>query len=344
MKPRPSFALLFFVLYLCGVSLPTARAATPDASTASESDRLIGQALDLREAGKDREALPLLEHAAMLDPNPRARAQLALGQQAMGAWIEAERGLVSVLEAREDLWVRQNHATLEEALATVRRQLGWIEIEGSVPGAQVTLNGAPLGALPLPGPIRVAAGVSSLKIAAPGYAPALRLVQVAAGEHAREVIVLQPEPVDVRPPAAVAPGSAVSGEDGRVRPPFQDAAPKPSTTRPETLSWVMLAGSGIALAGGVVASVVREGDAATFNRDAAAYNDACNPRCPGVRPSRSTVDLFTGLSIAGYAAGAALGTTATVLLLRRRPEPRDSARASSRCGMGGLGVWCGWTF
>src|SRR4051812_9025952 len=122
--------LAVFLTCAFNASVPRARAAGP-VSTISESDRLVDRALDFREAGNDREALPLLERAAALDPSPRKRAQLALGRQAMGAWVEAERGLVSVLASSRDSsdeWVTQNRATLEGALVTVRRQLGWLEV------------------------------------------------------------------------------------------------------------------------------------------------------------------------------------------------------------------------
>jgi hypothetical protein len=343
LNPRTSLAALALaVAFGCTVSVPSARAAGPDAKALSESDRLIGQALDLREAGKDKDALPLLERAVTLDANPRARAQLALGQQAMGAWIDAEHGLESVLESTDDAWVQQNRATLEQALATTRRQLGWIEVEASVQGAQVTLDGAEVGAVPLPGPIRVPAGVSSLKVAAPGYAPAVRLVQVVAGEHAREVIALQPELANVR--LAVASAEVAHQDVIHVPPPDEETAADESKARRGPLTWILLAGGAVALAGGAAASVVREEDAATYNREAAAFNSACDPQCPSARPSHSTVDLFMGLSIAGYATGAALGASAAILLLRPRSRHASSARASSACGVGGLGVSCGWTF
>jgi hypothetical protein len=332
------------------VTIPAARAAGPERTSASESDRLIAQALDLREAGNDREALPLLQQAVSIDPTPRARAQLALGQQGLGSWVDAEQGLVAVLASRRDPWVQKNRALLETALATVQRQLGWLEVEVDVPGATVTLNGAIVGAIPLPGAVRVSAGVISLKVTAPGYAPVARLVQVAAGEHARETLALQREPAVTPPPPIVPANDTVKPAVQPavlLPPPAADPPERPPPTRGKTLAWATLAASGLSLAGGVVANIVRENDAKGYDQAATNYNAACRTtQCPSVRPSHSDVDVFTGLSVAGYAVGAALGVTAAVLLLRPGADSRqpDSAHASARCGAGALAVWCGGTF
>jgi len=322
--PRVRFPALPLALALaCVLAIPAAHAAGPDAAPSSEAAQLIDRALDLREAGNDREALPLLQRAVSLDPSPRARAQLALGQQALGEWVEAERGLASVLESRDDAWVQRNHPALEGALVTVRRQLGWLEVEANVPGAQVTLNGVSVGTLPLAGEIRVAAGVVPLKVLAPGYSPVVRLVQIAGGEHAREVLMLQPE-------AMVSPATAARPD-----------APTPESGK--TLAWTVLVGSGVALTGGIVANVAREHSAAKWNDEVTAYNQACQPQCPGARPSHGDVDLFTGLAVAGYGIGAALGVTSAVLFLHGPASPPPT-RTGVRCGIGVRSAFCGGAF
>ena len=320
---------LFAVLLSAGSS---AVAVTPEASRVAESDRLLNRALDLREAGNDRDALPLLVQAALFDPTPRKRAQLALGEQAMGEWVEAERGLASALDAKLDPWIAEHRGPLEDALATVRRQLGWLEVDGNVPGAQVTLNGMLVGTLPLQAPVRVTTGVSSLKVVAPGYTPTTRLVQVAAGEHAREVVALRAE---------VAPAAPIASAPPVVAPPRR---PGPGG---RAAAWATLGGSAAFLATGIGATAARNGDAAQYNQEAQRYNAQCTSGgCPmGARPSHTDVDVLTGVSVAAYAVSAALAVTGGVLLWRSAPAPStSSARSSVHCSLGLLTVKCGGEF
>jgi hypothetical protein len=337
---RPPFLHLLLAVTCAGACLAgatSARAAGPESAPA-ESDRLVARALDLRETGRDREALPLLEQAAALDPSPQKRAQLALGQQAMGEWVAAERGLASVLVPPLDRWVARNREPLEVALATVRRQLGWLEIEGNVPGAQVTLNGMIVGTLPLAEAVRIPTGVASLKVVAPGYAPVARLVQIAAGEHAREVLSLEREPAVAVPVPAAPPPAPKSAPEPAEAP----ARARPATPD-RTAEWGMLAGSGAALAAGVVANVFRDVDATQFNERAVTYNAQCRTQCPAVLPSHADVDLLTGLSVAGYAISAALVVTA-VVLWGTTPARREAAGTRVRCGVGPFALACGGEF
>jgi hypothetical protein len=320
-------AFSFPLALVCAASFCVARPvhATPPPADAPalESEALVARALDLRVAGRDREALPLLVRAAAFDPSPRNRAQLALGQQAMGDWIEAERGLSAVLAPPLDPWIARHSAPLEEALETVRRQLGSLEIEGDVPGAEVTLNGAFVGTLPLAGAVRVPTGVASVKVSAPGHGTVSRLVQISAGEHAREVLTLPVEPAPA-PPAL--PRERATDKAESLAAPV--ATPPRARTRGRALESSLIAGSGVALAAGIAATAERETEAAKYNMGAQTYNSACAVHCPEARPSPAAVNVLTGLSIAGYAVSATLGAAATVLLLRHP----SSAHASSARG------------
>src|SRR4051812_16035681 len=80
-----------------------ARAADP-----TEIEDLIRQGNDLRRAGKDERALPLLRKAYDLAGTPRTAAQLGLVEVALGYRLEAERHLSESLASPRDVWVRKN--------------------------------------------------------------------------------------------------------------------------------------------------------------------------------------------------------------------------------------------
>ncbi len=150
------------------------------------------------------------------------------------------------------------------------------------------------------------------------------------------MLSLQLEPVAAPPVEANAPSSVLAESPAHAQPAAQ--------TR--VAAWALAAGGAAALATGVLASVVRENDADQYNQAATIYNAQCasSRGCAGPRPSQSDVDLFTGVAVAGYAVGAALGITAAVLLLRSGPPARASARAPISCGVGPFVLACAGEF
>jgi hypothetical protein len=53
-------------------------------------EAIINRGIALRLEGRDLEALVEFERAYAMNPTPRARAQIALAHQALGAWVPAE--------------------------------------------------------------------------------------------------------------------------------------------------------------------------------------------------------------------------------------------------------------
>ena len=70
---------------LLSVAILAARTAE---ATGDAAEHLIKQGVELRAKGKDAEALVLFQKAYAATPSPRALAQIALAEQALGRWIE----------------------------------------------------------------------------------------------------------------------------------------------------------------------------------------------------------------------------------------------------------------
>ncbi|HEY8431930.1 MAG TPA: PEGA domain-containing protein, partial [Sandaracinaceae bacterium] len=159
----------------------------------------------LREQGRDDEALPLLRRAHELEPSAQTLAQVALAEQALGRFRDAERNLAAALE-QGGPFIRRHRRALEEALETIRSHLGELELIGGVEGAEVRIDGELVGTLPL-GPISVEAGVVVVEVSAPGYLPYQRRVEVAPRERARREVALVARPTAAASASEAAPGA-----------------------------------------------------------------------------------------------------------------------------------------
>jgi hypothetical protein len=234
----------------------------------AEADALIAKGIDLREHGKDDEALAVFKKALAKSPSPRARAQVALAEQALGLWVAAENDLVLALAFENDAWITRNRGALEGALAVVRRHIGSLEVRGTE-GAEVVLDGVRLGALPATAPFRVEAGKRTLELRAKGFHPSSRSVEVPAGGVARETVML----VALPPEGTVAAGgegnanASHGGGDGRGRDP--DRGDPGSGQR--LLGWAFVGTGGALLLTGGVGFLVRK-----------SIVDDYNIRCPGL--------------------------------------------------------------
>ena len=158
---------------------------------ADSEDALIHRGIELRRQGDDRAALDELERAYAIKRSAHAAAQLGFVEQALGLWPQAEQHVREALAAKDARWVRKNRTTVDAALTTIRAHIGHVQIDGGVPGAQVTVNGRPVGLIPLHDAVPVSAGPVDIEVRAVGYAPVLKTVNVAAGELTRVPFTLQ---------------------------------------------------------------------------------------------------------------------------------------------------------
>ncbi len=146
---------------------------------------LISQGVALRVQGQDAAAFDLFSIAWERYRTPRSQAQMGLAAQALGRWAIAETQLAGALLA-DDSWISGKRKTLEDALATVRKRLGSLEVLANVAEAQVLVDGQTVGQLPMSAPLRLPTGTVVLQVQASGYVPVQRSVMVEAGQLARE--------------------------------------------------------------------------------------------------------------------------------------------------------------
>ena len=304
---------------VAGLGLVLLGATAQAVPEGSDEDSLIRDAIQLRKQGNDHLAQVELQRAYDIAHSPRAAAQLGFAEQALGMWPQAESHVAEALRARDDRWIRKNRDTLEESLATIRAHVGRVEIVGGTPGAQVTVNGQPVGLVPLAAAVPVNAGPVEIQVRAPGAPLASKTVNVAAGEYARVPFAapvgsaaaqVQPPPLAIAP---VQPMPNGAPELVRVDTKDQDGL------RQRRYAGVGLVVGGLAaVGGGVAASLVAKHKFDAINADAAAdrpYNEQ-----NGNWKSYETA--ATVLYVVG--AGAVIGGTVLYISGRGRSETEGS--------------------
>jgi hypothetical protein len=319
-----------FVLVLAMVAATPAWAQpeTPPSEPAVSVDDRLQRGVELRKQGRDAEALEEFRAAYKNDKSLRIRAQIAVAEQALGHWLEAERGLVLVLAATDDPWIDERRKALEEALDRVRSHLGWLIAESNVGGAELRVDGVKVALLPTAEPVRIVAGTHTLEVTAEGTTPVRRTVDVRGNGRLREAFEL-----------------TVSGPPAKASVDTPLTADKPKAAHSLSLSTgtvVAASAMGVLIATGTAALIVRE-------INVAHYNDASQcvvgdlsreERCGSYRDAANTAEYvaigaFAGATLAGIGAGIFFAND----VMKSRRET-----AALRCGPLGWGVVCAGVF
>jgi hypothetical protein len=306
------------------------------AAQEAPEESLVQRGLELRRRGNDAEALRAFEEAHAMRPSPRVRAQIALAKQALGAWVDAEAGLVDALGATADAWIARNRAPLEAALSSVRRHLAWLEVATNAPATRIFVNGVELRVVPGEA-MRVVAGVVVLDVRAEGYVPVQRRLEIAAGARAREVVTLAPVAAPT-PPTSPSTAPAVASSSA---PPSTPMTHAPENGR-RTFAWIA-GGAGVTLlVTAVVAHVERENLAAIYLDDGRCFygSQSREQRCGSYRQDAQTAQW---IAIGSYAlAGVALGASAYFFLSAAPSTPSrvGGVTRAVRCAPGILAFGC----
>lgn len=282
----------------------TAGAAQAAPSINVEAEAELRRGIALRRAGKDSEALEVLQHALALAPSPRALAQVALAEQALSLWLAAERDLGAALASTQDPWIKQNYEVLAGAQRGVESRLAWMVVRTNVAASSVVWNGNP--AAPQPdGRVRLVAGQVVLEARAEGYVPFTRTLRIAPETTEAVDIDFQP---DARPPAAALRGSAPARRSGSSR---------------RLAGWIV-SGAGIAILGVGAAFGVR---AITKKSE---RDDDCAAGCSNLGIDADRAGRSAGLVSTVAVAVGAVATGAGLLVVLTAPASSARTAASVR--------------
>jgi hypothetical protein len=330
-----------------------ARAQSP----AVEAQHRRGMAL--RAQGQNAEAAEVFRAIYAQTREPRALARQGLAEAAAEQWVAADEHLRAALGFATDAWINTNRQALARDLGLVEAHLGTLEVVAPVAGAELRVNDAVRGRLPLAAPLRLLAGTARLELRAEGYAPLTREVSVAPGVTTPQRIELQPQRVAVAPPVVVVAAAAVTPPSPPVRvtepprpPPEGHIAPEPparTSSTPRVLGITGLALGAVGITLGAVGLALRNVDASTFEQRGcrlaregdSIVTSPAGADCDGLYSRGNTMQA---LSVAGFVAGGVFAAAGAVLLITA-PSSRGREGLALRCGMGpgDVGIACGGT-
>lgn len=303
--------------------------STASAQTAT-LESTLERGVSLRELGRDEAALEVFEGAWARWRSPRALAQVAMAEHALGRWVAADAHLREAL-ASDDPWVRRNRAALEGVSAVVASHVASLEVTGEPAGAEVLVDGVAVGSLPLEAPVRHLVGEARVEVRAAGHRAESRVVSLEAGPPRRETFTLERDVIEGPPRAPVVvvatPRTRSSGSPLR------------------TLRWVAAGASGLFLAGAGVTFALHESTVGRYNDRCLGTSYPLSRETAECQSDREAAPTLSALSVAGLAVGLGLGVTAAVLFVVAPSAPRESlAGVSCGAGPGQVGVSCGGSF
>jgi hypothetical protein len=345
MRKTPHIQLLLSVILLTWSSAAAAAGhkKSESSDTGSES-ALIRRGLDLRQKGQDEAALQEFRRAYEISKTGHALAQIALAEQALGRWLEAESHLIEALTRRES-WIGKNKKHLDQALNDIQGHLGSLELPGEAKAGTVKVDGVQMATLPLTAPLRVPAGSIALEVQAPGYLPIIRNVVVPARGLARENLTFVAIPAakplpPVIPPPQIAGGPATTEVEAR------PVAARPTWGPARTVGVILGVAALGALGTGVAFHMLHENHAKSYKSNGC---ESDNPPAD-CKSQYDSIHLDGYVAIGGYVGGAVLAGLATYLLVRSPSAPKDQVETVAtglrfQCSpTAGLGVTCAGRF
>jgi hypothetical protein len=313
------------VLTLLGCLL----AAFPSPAAAQEQPAVSAEAkeeaaakyregLSLFEAEKPGEALPLFREALAITNSPNARLMVAMCLKQTGQVAAAYREMQAILETPDAQNNPKYERTLESARAELERlqqEVGklTIEVEGSPPGLQVTIDGESVEIAEDSPPIVLKGGDHELVATADGLETDERTVHIEPGHGKVIKLALEPPAPEPEP-------------EPETPPPPAPAEPEPASNNLQTIGYVV---------GGV--GVVGLGVFATTGLMAKSKYDSVNDACGGERcedpkyaddiDSGKTLQTVANVSLIVGAAGVLTGSALILFGGSGQPEQPTVAAA-----------------
>ena len=320
------FAGLTLALLFAGTAgaAPVDKAAAKAAKQAEKEARAAFKAaVEKFDAGDHEAAVALFREAYALNPSWKLQYNIGQCEAALKRHGEALEAFEQYLSQGGDEVPAERREEVLAEVTRLRQMSGSIEILAPE-GALVLVGGTERGRAPLPGRIRVAAGVDhAVRIELDGAVLLERAVRVGGEEDL--VLDANPRAPEPKPPVAVADGGTAV-RNRKIR----------------TAGWVAVGVGAAALVGGAVTG----GLALAADKP---IQDACpGGDCPASQ--RDEVDRRDALALSTdvlIGAGAAIAVTGAVLLIVFRDKERTGGEAVAIVPIitaGGAGAAAAWRF
>jgi hypothetical protein len=325
---------------------------------------LITNAQQSSTQGDRAQALSLAERAGQMRMSPSLRRFIADEQVALGQLVRAlASAQACVREEEADAAAVGRDVDLPACRALVQslpQRIGHLVVRPPAhapAGLRIQAGGEDVNPALWAVPFAVNPGAIEVVATAPGTPTFRRTVSVATASTMEVQVAFGPGASDGTASAGASdahPGAASSAGAGTPSGPASGATADQqsnSGSLQRTMAWVALGASGVSLVGGVVASVLRENQAAAFNVRSPTH--ACQANGGTITGTSTCADEAAGVdsaqtwAIVGYVASGAFAATGLVLLLtapQRSSESGSHAAVNCGVGPGTFGIACAGTF
>jgi tetratricopeptide (TPR) repeat protein len=335
-------ALLAWVLMMSAPRLaqagPTPAEPAGAGKKADEADTLFHKGTVAFDAGKLDQAYPLFKAAWALKQTHDIAGNLAQVELALGKHRDAAEHIAYALAHFPPSIQSDRRDKMKKALDGLRQQLGVVTIKVNLPEANVSMDGKPIGALPIGGEVFVEPGAHTVKAELKNYPAVETPLQVGKGaSHEVTLTLVQEKGAAPTPP---------------------ELPPKKDEPQPGPNKAIVIAGagaSGAALIAGVVFTAVANGKARAADKllqpIAQQYGQrACGqtppvPGCDALHQAREPQYTFSNLALWSFVGAGVVGVgTAVYVLTAPRGAPKTAVRITPMAAARGggflvSGVW-----
>jgi tetratricopeptide (TPR) repeat protein len=296
------------------IAAPGSRPALAAPSPTDEARERFGRGVQLFHEGSLEAALAEFQKAHQLAPNFRLHYNIAQVQYELHNFVEALRSFWKYLAQGGNEIPADRRQQVEGEIRKLEKRVGYVTITTNVSGAQISVDGVPMGISPFTAPVLVNPGSRRVSANKAGYLPAVNTVTAAGGEKLALTLNLMEGSVGAGPLAA--------------RPsPFAEAHGGTSTRR--TRTWISLAATS--------ALVVSASAFAFVTRDAEDEFELELSRIPNTRETiddaRGRMKRYAAITDA-LAAAAVVGAACTIYFALTEDGPQLE-RAGARPARGG---------
>lgn len=230
----PPVRRIFLVTLLSLLLFPAIAWAEPSDSDKEEAARRFQQGVELHDAGDFRGAQIEFRQAYRLAPVYHLLFNLGQESMELKEYVDAHTNFVQYLRDGGDEITPARRVFVEREISRVQKYLATLDLDISVEGAEVAIDGIVVGVSPLKSPAQVSVGRRKIVVSLEGYAPWERTMDV-AGEERKTVKV---QLISLR--AIIAPTTPVVVS---------------SSSRP-TRFWASLGATGVLMVGTGIAAVL----------------------------------------------------------------------------------------
>ena len=179
-----------------GLALPALPAhAQPAGSASSKVDEARGhfqRGTEFYREGNYDAALAEFSRAQQLAPNYRLLYNIGQVQAERHDYVAAVRTLTDYLAQGGAEVPEERRAQVESEIAKLKTKISELTVTSNVAGAEISIDGVPMGLLPLNAPLLVSAGSRRITLSKPGYASVDRTLIVTGQDAPKLNLPLQP--------------------------------------------------------------------------------------------------------------------------------------------------------